>query len=488
MKDHDGPATAFQRGATRDRLVRGFGAGALGQGINAASRLVLTPMYLHAWGAPAYGEWLLLTSLVAYLSLTDIGSQIYIVNQLTKAAVRKNAGLYRKILNTGLALFLAFPAAVVVMFIMFAVLVPPQAYLDISETSRTVAAWVLLLLGMQVAISLPLGLLLGVYRSVGMLARGVMWANATAGLQLVLTAVALWMGAGMIIIAVLQLVPYVLVSALVQGELRRLLKAEEMISVKHADLKLGISFIRPSLHFFSIQLSQSLASQGTVLMVGALLGSVQVVVFSILRTVANVGKQLLGLIANTAWPELTRLDTEREYRKLSHLFRVTLRSSLVGSAIFTIVFHYFGGEVIHLWLGGTITYDQTLMTLFLFYMLQSVFWTVCGNLLMAVDRHHTYSRALMGSSVSTVALAWIGGYQFGLLGVVVGVLVADLALPFWLVPYLLGRQWRDFDAGFFAVELVPIAAATAAAMVTGWLAVVAVFAMCLWWFFGLRAR
>lgn len=474
--------TAFQQGSARARLMKGFGAGALGQIINAASRVVLTPMFLHAWGVPAYGEWMLLTSLVAYLSLTDIGSQLYIVNQLTKAAVRKNTGLYKKILNTGLALFLVFPAAVVLLFVAFAMLVPPQAYLNISETSRIVATWVLLLLGMQVAISLPQGLLLGVYRSIGMLARGVMWANATAGLQLMLTAAALWIGAGMITIAVLQVVPYLLISAVVQGELRRTLKTEGMISVRHADMKLGVSFMRPSLHFFSIQLSQSLAIQGTVLVVGALHGSVQVVVFSILRTVANVGKQLLGLIVNTAWPELTRLDTEQDEKKLSALFRVTLRSSLAGAAILTIVFYYFGGEIIGFWLGGTVPYNRVLMMLFLIYMVQSVFWTACGNLLMAVDRHHTHSWVLLVSSILTVSLAWVGGRQFGLLGVVAGMLIADLVLPFWLAPYLLGHRWRKFGFAFFARELLPVTAAVGAALLTSWMGIFSVAVMLLWWY------
>lgn len=292
----------------------------------------------------------------------------------------------------------------------------------------------------------------------------------------------------MITIAVLQVAPYLLISAVVQGELRRMLGKKGMISVRHADMKLGVSFIRPSLHFFSIQLSQSLAIQGTVLVVGALLGSVQVVVFSVLRTVANIGKQLLGLIANTAWPELTRLDTEQDHRKLSILFRAMLRSSLVGAALLTVIFYYFGGEIIGLWLGGAVPYDHVLMTLFLIYMLQSVFWTVCGNLLMAVDRHHVYSRVLIVASVAAVVLAWIGGRQFGLFGVVIGILAADLFLPFWFVPYLLGRHWRELSPGFFAREFAAVAAATAAALFSGWMAVPAIAAMSLWWFRGLQER
>ena len=56
------------------RLFRGIGANFLGQIINIASRIVLVPLFLLAWGADIYGEWLLLSSMVAYLSLTEMGA------------------------------------------------------------------------------------------------------------------------------------------------------------------------------------------------------------------------------------------------------------------------------------------------------------------------------------------------------------------------------------------------------------------------------
>jgi len=63
------------------RLFRGIGANFLGQIINIASRIVLVPLFLLSWGADIYGEWLLLSSMVAYLSLIEMGDQLYIVNR-----------------------------------------------------------------------------------------------------------------------------------------------------------------------------------------------------------------------------------------------------------------------------------------------------------------------------------------------------------------------------------------------------------------------
>ena len=81
----------------------------MGQLINIASRIVLVPLFLLAWGADIYGEWLLLSSMVAYLSLTEMGGQSYIVNRMTQAYAGRDDALFRKILHTGLALFLTHP-------------------------------------------------------------------------------------------------------------------------------------------------------------------------------------------------------------------------------------------------------------------------------------------------------------------------------------------------------------------------------------------
>ena len=75
------------------RLIQGIGANFLGQVINVASRVLLVPLFLTAWGAQVYGEWLILSSVVAYLSLTDLGGQLYIVNRLTQAYAQKDIPL-----------------------------------------------------------------------------------------------------------------------------------------------------------------------------------------------------------------------------------------------------------------------------------------------------------------------------------------------------------------------------------------------------------
>ncbi len=440
----------------QNRMIKGLAANFLGRVINLCSRILLVPLFLKAWGVDVYGEWLLLSSITAYLSLTDFGGQLYIINRLTQAYAQNDIPLFRKVLHTGMALFLILPFMAFLAFITLVLLIPPESLLQISDTEHTVVILVLAILAFQFVFAMPQGILLGIYRAVGLLPRGVMLNNLILFLQLAFVIGGLFLGGDMIWVACLQILPFLLVSLIAIFDLSERFPRFKIVSLKGFELATGRTFIKPSLHFFSIQIAQTVSIQGTILVVGALFDPVKVVLFSTLRTISNAMRQLLGMVAQSAWPEMTRLDALQHPDKLKILFRVILRSTLAGATIFTFVFHFFGGEIYHFWLGPAVEYRQNLMDLFLLYILQFIFWSACGNLLMATNHHHTLSKILLFSSLFSIALAYIGGRYFGLAGVISGMIIGDLAIPFWTVPRLLKKHQAQFSFLFFVKEITPI--------------------------------
>src|ERR1700722_10051440 len=61
------------RSGLRQRLMRGFGATALSPVVTALIQLGSVPVLLHVWGAAKYGDWLLLSAIPSYLTLSDLG-------------------------------------------------------------------------------------------------------------------------------------------------------------------------------------------------------------------------------------------------------------------------------------------------------------------------------------------------------------------------------------------------------------------------------
>ena len=478
---NNAPGPPVYPGNIRGRLLKGFGANLINQVLVFSTRVVLAPLFLKAWGVEVYGEWLLLSSFVAYLSLTDMGGQSYIANRLTQTYTQGNMVLFRKVLHTGLALFLIMPTAVFLLFSATIRIVPTFSFLQISHTNHQVVVWVLTILAFQFIFGLPQGIVLGIYRAIGRLPRGVMLSNLTQLLQLAFIAGGLWLGGGMILIAALQALPFLLVAILAVIDLNSRFPQFSLLSLNDAEVSIGRTFVKPSLHFLSIQASLVFSIQGTVLVVGMVLAPVQVVIFTTIRTMTQAMRQLVYLLIHSAWPEITRLDAEQNVGELLSLFRAILRSALVATAILILIFHFFGGAIYRLWLGDTVEYQQVAMDLFLIYALQLVFWTTCSSLLMATNIHHALAKILLVSSLVGIVLAYLGGRYFGLRGVIVGMTIGDALMPLWLVPYLVNRYDARFSLKFFLKEASPIIGSLICVALLPWSGLVVPFLLLLWW-------
>ncbi|MFC1490477.1 hypothetical protein ACFL6K_04635, partial [Candidatus Latescibacterota bacterium] len=82
--------TALGLKGVKERLFKGIAANIVNKGIVVLTRIILPPLFLKTWGVIGYGEWLLLSSVVAYLSFADLGGQTYIINRMIDAYSRND--------------------------------------------------------------------------------------------------------------------------------------------------------------------------------------------------------------------------------------------------------------------------------------------------------------------------------------------------------------------------------------------------------------
>jgi O-antigen/teichoic acid export membrane protein len=200
-----------------------------------------------------------------------------------------------------------------------------------------------------------------------------------------------------------------------------------------------------------------------------------------MRTIINLIRSLFEQVSHAAWPEMTRLDAQADMDKFLMLFRLILRSTLIGSIFFITIFHYYGGFIYHFWLRKTVPFQQPVMDLFLIYMGQFIFWLTCSHPLLATNRHQTLAKVLVISSILTIGLAYWGGQHLGLPGIVLGMIIGDLALPFWFVPYLLRGYQSCFSFKFFATELAPYLGSLLILATIPWLAPLVFLILLGWW-------
>jgi O-antigen/teichoic acid export membrane protein len=446
----------FGQGA-KGRILSGIAAGAFAHTINVLSKIALVPLFLNAWGVETYGHWLLLSSIAGALALADLGGQVFIVNRLTQLYALGDHRAFEQVFAVGVTLssFIASFA-----FAAFALSLAAVPYLDLMRIAidPKLGLAVLCLVALQISLSLPVGLVIGAYRAVGAYPKGVWIHSGITGFQFLFAAAALWLGWGMIGMAISQILPIVMGLFFAIGDLR--------VRYPHIQLR-GVARIRwlaakqillPSLGFFQIQISQILSIQGTVMLVGNLLGPTQVVAFSTIRMLVNLLKQMLGLISHSAWPEMTRLDAINERGKQLMLFRAQLRASMTICLLAGALLHVFGESIFAVWTGNGDLFDQNTLDIFLLYVIQSVYWTLSANLLMATNKHRRVADIMFLAAILSVVCAYFGGQHFGLPGVAAGILAGDILLPLWAIPRLLSKQMGQISIWFLVREGLPSAA------------------------------
>ena len=422
----------------RVRILQGVSAGAVGQALNLAGRLLLVPLFLKTWGSEAYGEWLILSTLPAWLALSDLGGQVYFVNRLTIAWAARDIPMFRKTLGTAMAVFLFLPGFLFLILSLLILVFPIPALLGVSATPPTIGKGVMLFLALQVLVSLPQGLVLGVYRAIGELPRGVMLGNVMLLGQLLLTAGILVLNGSMLILAAVQSLPAVAVAVYALRDIRGRLPTHGMFNPRYYDKFIAQKALHPSLHFLGIQMAQALVIQGSTMVVGWALGSVEVVVFATMRMLINLAKQVLGLLSHSAWPEFTRLEGSGEHRHLTKLLQTIGRVSFIGTLALTLALTIFGREIFNYWLSGRLAYNSAAMGAFCAYILLSVHWTLNANLLMAINRHEVLARWQILFSATGVMLCYVGALTGALDRAVLGLVIGE-AGPMMVVTISLVR-------------------------------------------------
>src|ERR1700688_513073 len=160
------------RNTVRSRLFRGASATALTPIVTAVIQLAAVPCFLHFWGAAKYGDWLILSAIPSYLTLSDLGFGDASGSDMT---MRVAAGDRQGAIETYhsswallslVSLLVASVATIVVRH------VPWHHFIKLSTVPDRRASVIVLILGFYVLASQPCGILESGFRCDGNFATG----------------------------------------------------------------------------------------------------------------------------------------------------------------------------------------------------------------------------------------------------------------------------------------------------------------------------
>lgn len=457
VDDRSGPLvggtaeTSVLPGGFLSRVSRGVGALSLGALVNVLSQ-VIVPIALYVWGKFRFGEWLLLAGLVQFLRVTDLGIQTYVVNKLCASFAGGDRNEFRRVLHSTLRVQLPLSLVVLAAVALATALLPAGRILGLHTIGGGALFAVILLLSAELLLGVPMGVIAGVYRATGHLARAAILGAAQQFGILVLTVALIAVNSSFVSVAAAQVAMSLALAGLIFHDLHRL---HPWLGLRptHGSWQEGLNMVGPGLFFLLIPISDYIATQFTLMVTQRSLAGGEVSRLATHRMIVNFGVMISSLLTTAVWPELTTMHALGKTQSLVRVHRTLAKLNLwlVGGLMLALL--PLISVLYPLWTARTLTLDFWTLAFLMARLLLWTVWSVGGTVLCASNRHYRPSIALLLDALITGALAVYLVPVLGIRGAALAALLADLGVCAWFMPLLTTREIGEDFVSFAAMSL-----------------------------------
>jgi O-antigen/teichoic acid export membrane protein len=414
------------------RILKVLFALSIGQLILRLSSIILIPLFVNFWSTTTYGEWLALTAAIGYLASLDFGITQASTNKMTQAYALQDLATYKKVQNSSLYFFLII--AVVFSFICAFIiwLLPINKILGISTITNFETKTTLLLLSFYILWSLPSRIITSSYVSIGRIDKSQWIDNFQKFSYLLVVTILLLLNQSVIAVAGTQLVLMILTAFYTMYDLNKNYQ-QVYPGIKLAERKEIKALILPGF-FFTIYLVANLFwTQGSVILISSLFGGLLVAVFSISRTLSMFGRQAVDSIYFSLFPDLASLFAKKENDRLKQIHKLLILISFSIAVLFSVVFWFYGKDIIFIWTVGKVVADEKLLRLLLIYITFQTPYIASASILLSTNNHKKFTLYYLAANLFGIIFSYFLIKQFGIYIIPICFMVAEIIICYHFV-------------------------------------------------------
>jgi len=435
------------------RLIKGAFANGFSQIVTVVIQLVSVPLLLSYWGVGLYGEWLVLSAIPVYLSISDLGFGTGAANEMTMLVAKGNKRSALETFQSVSVLVSTVSVTLAMVLILINEYLPWEAWFQFKHLEHTDIVHTILLLGLYVLFGLQYSLLEAGFRCDGNYAKGTFFIAVLRLFEYLVMFVVVILGGGVVAAALSFLITRVIGIVGLRLLLARL-SPWITYGYSHARVTTIKQLASPAISYMAFPLGNALSMQGMIIAIGAVLGPASVVIFSVIRTVSRVSLQGLTLINHSVWPELSMAFGEGDYVLVRRLHRVSFQLSFWLSNILIIILLISGNALIRIWTHGKVEIDYELFGWMMTVVFANSLWHASSVVHSAVNRHQKMAVLyLLGSGASLLLATWLLPI-WGLKGAAIALLVVDCFMVNYVVLgaiSLTRDEFRPFFKQLFSI-------------------------------------
>lgn len=437
--------------ATKRRLTLGFITNWVGKLSSTVIQLVQVPVFLHFWSVPLYGEWMIVNSIPAYLSFSNIGFGSVAGNEMTMMVAREDREGALRVFQSCWWLIVIICTTTIAVLSGALYYLPAARFLKLTTLGESDTKWIIFYLGVSVLLGQIEQLLQSAYRCVGRYPYGSFVKNliSLTAFGCMIGAVALGSGP--------RRTALVFASANITGTLLLcLMVRRDMPWIKygwqHASFGEIRKLARPAIAFMGFPLGNALNLQGTLLAVGYAMGGTAVVVFGTARTVSRVALQMVQMVNSTFEPEMSIAYGARNYPLVRSLLRRACQLALIVATILVLAMMTLGPWFLTHWTGGHVPPSRPLLSILLLVVVLYALWSTSSTLMTSTNQHQRLAMYyIIGTSIACI-LCYFLARVYGLYGAAASLLVSEFVMNLYVVPASL-RIAHDTLPAFLASML-----------------------------------
>ena len=419
--------------ATKRRLVVGFLTTVTAKAGATVIQLVQVPVLLHYWGATMFGVWMILTAFPSYLSFSNTGFGSVAGNEMTMLMARGAQDEALSVFQSCwwlITLILGVTGGAMCVALKF---LPMARVLNLTFISESDTSWALFWLGLAVLFGQLEMLLQASYRCIARYSYGNFMKSLLSLLAFGVQMIPVVMGYGprttAKVFALANITVTLILMAMVKHDIPWISYGWSRASF--AQIK---RLSRPSVAFMGFPIGQSLNLQGSQMAVNYAMGPEAVAVFSTARTVSRLALQVVEMVKNTVWPELSIAFGAGNIELVRSLHRRACQIALFISLMVVVVVATLGPTFLHRWTLGKVPSSPGLIGILLVVVVFYALWSTSATLVSAINLHERLATVFTIATGVTVFVTYFAARRFGLYGAASSLLLSEIVMDVYVLP------------------------------------------------------
>lgn len=366
--------------------------------INFIIRFLEPIIFLNFLSLSKYGEWLIIFALPFYLTISDLGFNTVITNEINMLIKKQKYLISNYLLKNLLSLITFF--GIILGFVLFFLLTNSNfinfKYISIFELKLTLFFLIIFIIINQIN-----GCLLRSIAATGFYYMEVRLSYLAKIIEIIFILFCLIFSDKFYFIALGILSSRLLLLIIIIFYLKK--KIKWINKKKFFNLRIFFikKFLYKSLLSCSFPLGQAIKVQLSTIFIGITLGPAYVVIINTYLTICRISSQFANIADGILKLEFAKLFIEKKINTLILYYSKNLYMTFFFSLFFTIILFIFGEAILQLWLSNKVFFNSEVFNILLLYSMMSTMFIPIVNILTSTNNFQNLSYIFLVTNILT---------------------------------------------------------------------------------------